>query len=78
MYCNMIRRVMGKIEAPFCLFCDQAPVHKAIVVRNLCAELQITLMLNIPYSPQFNCIELCFAVVKQYFKSQRLNQLAND
>ena len=47
-------------------------------VRHLYDELQIRQILNIGYSPEFNCIEACFSQVKRVYNRERLRALAND
>ena len=47
-------------------------------VKHLYGELQITQILNIGYSPEFNPIESCFSQVKRVYNRERLRALAND
>ena len=47
-------------------------------VKHLYDELQIKQILNIGYSPEFNCIEACFSQVKRVYNRERLRALAND
>ena len=41
-------------------------------------EADITLILNVGYSPEFNPIEGCFSHVKRFFVRERLGALANN
>jgi transposase len=41
-------------------------------------EINITRILSVPASPEYNPIEGCFSIVKNYFKRQRLNCLVNN
>ena len=47
-------------------------------VKHLYDELQIRQILNVGYSPEFNCIEACFSQVKRVYNRERLRALAND
>ena len=47
-------------------------VHKTIAVKNKMRELGITWIFNVPYSPQYNAIELPFSQVKKKFKDLKL------
>ena len=47
-------------------------------VKHLYGELQITQILNLGYSPEFNAIESCFSQVKRVYNRERLRALAND
>ena len=62
---------------PFALFMDNASIHKSRDVKPYYAQLQITPVFNIPYSPEMNGIEAVFSQVKRAFNSQRLNCLVN-
>ena len=39
--------------------------------------MNIETIINVPYSPQYNPIEGCFSVVKNYFKRKRMNRIMN-
>ena len=62
---------------PFALFMDNLAVHKSDEVKQELRRLRITPIFNAPYSPQFNPIEGCFSIVKNHFKSQKLNSIKN-
>ena len=62
---------------PFALFMDNARIHKSKYATAVLEKLPITLIWNVAYSPEYNPIEGCFSVVKNYFKRQRLNALSN-
>ena len=64
-------------KRPLALFMDQLAVHKAADVRELYAELNITQIFNVGYSPELNPIESVFSRVKAIFNRQRLNCLVN-
>ena len=54
---------------------DNLPAHKTIAVRNKMKELGITWIFNVPYSPEYNAIELPFGQVKKTFKELKLQCL---
>ena len=60
------------------LFMDQLGVHKSNILKTVYAELDITPIFNIGYSPEFNPIESVFSQVKRTYSKERLNKLAND
>ena len=52
---------------PFALFMDNASIHKSKEVKPYYAQLKITPVLNVGYSPEFNPIEAVFSKVKRLF-----------
>ena len=63
---------------PFALFMDNASTHRSRIVQDVISELKITVIFNVPYSPEFNPIEGCFSIVKNYYRRTRLNAMRND
>ena len=63
---------------PFALFLDQLPAHKAKKVAEEAKKLQIKLIFNVGYSPEYSMIESCFSQVKRAYKAKRLNSLVNN
>lgn len=63
------------IGAPITVFLDNLAVHKTQAARQLAGELDIELIYNVPYAPQFNPIELVFAELKRSFLKLRLMKL---
>ena len=53
------------------LFMDNLSVHKSEVSKDKMAELKIDYIFNVPYSPDWNPIEFCFAKIKRKFRSLR-------
>ena len=53
-------------------------MHKTLDVKQKYKELNIVKVENVSYSPEFNCIEACFAQVKRLYCRERLNCLANS
>ena len=39
--------------------------------------MDVRVIMNVSYHPQFNPIEGCFSVVKKHFRRKRLNELVN-
>ena len=78
MYAGFIDKCSRKMgRKPFALFMDGHFVHKSLNVKQMMADKEITMILNIPASPQFNGAEGCFSVVKNYYKRQRLRAMIN-
>ena len=55
------------------LFLDNLSVHHTDVVKEVCKDLDIKLIFNMPYSPDTNPIESTFSVVKNAYKRARMN-----
>ena len=51
---------------------DNLAAHKTAAVKEKMRELGISWILVVPYSPQFNAIELPFGQVKKKFKELKL------
>jgi transposase len=58
-------------------FLDNLNVHRTKKVRSLCKELDIPLIFNLPYSPEYNPIETYFSLLKNLYKRKKLNCIAN-
>ena len=50
------------------IFMDNLAVHKTKEVRAECSSRDISLIYNVPYSPDFNPIETVFSKVKNHYK----------
>ena len=59
------------------LFLDNLRVHHTLKVKDLCKKLDIPLVFNLPYSPDYNPIETYFSLLKNLFKRMKLNYIAN-
>jgi transposase len=57
------------------LFLDRLSVHRSIKVRDLIEEKGMRLIFNASYSPEYNAVEGCFSLAKNYIKRQRLNAI---
>lgn len=66
---------MGR--TPLAVFCDMLPVHKSLICKAEALRLDIRIIFNVSYSPQFNPIEAVFSKVKIVFNRRRLNSLVN-
>ena len=51
---------------------DNLQVHKTEAVQALMRELKMEWIWNVPYSPDFQPIELVFSQVKRLFKQDKL------
>ena len=66
-FLNKLHHKMAR--EPFALYMDNLAVHKTNLVMKQCRKLHITPLWNLPYSPDTNPIESCFAQVKKTFKN---------
>ena len=41
-------------------------------------ELDIKMLYNVPYQPDYNPAESCLSKIKNYYKRQKLNMLVNE
>ena len=60
------------------MFLDNLRVHHTNKVKELCKELDIPLVFNLAYSPDYNPIETYFSLLKNHYKRLKLNYIAND
>ena len=65
-------------EDKIALFLDNLRVHHTLKVKDLCKKLDIPLVFNLPYSPDYNPIETYFSLLKNLFKRMKLNYIANN
>ena len=54
-------------EDKIALFLDNLPCHRSDDVRSSMRELGFRWIFNVPYSPQYNPIELTFSQLKRNF-----------
>lgn len=57
---------------------DNLTVHKAPLARELMRELEFEYIWVVPYSPEYNAIELPFGQIKKHFKEAKLRCLTNE
>ena len=53
---------------PFLLFCDNAPIHRAIVANRRIDLTGTEIAFNLPREPDLNCIEKLFLVLKTAYR----------
>jgi transposase len=77
-FCDYIRHLHVVMKhKPFALFMDNLKVHSSPSVKAVMCELNITAIMNVYYSPEYNPIEGCFSIVKNHYKRERLNAMRN-
>ena len=59
-------------DKPLALFVDNLSCHRSPDVRASANELDIRLIYNAIYSPEFNAIEMVFSMVKNIFSREKL------
>jgi len=75
---DYLKQLRGKVgDRPVSLFMDNAGIHKKSCVKEWWSKLNMEMIWNIGYSPEFQPIEAVFSKVKREFNSQRLNNLVN-
>ncbi len=57
------------------VFMDNLSVHTSKISKEKMNDLGMRYIYNVPYSPDFNPIEMCFSVLKNTFKKLRMNNL---
>ena len=73
----IINNVLPKISKGDTLFMDNAKIHKSNLLANYIRDSDFHLLFNIPYSPEFNPIELFQNVIKSHIKSNDIDNI-ND
>lgn len=53
-------------------------VHHNLQVKGLCKNMDIPLIFNLPYRPEFNPIENVFSLVKNTYKRLKINAIVKD
>ena len=77
-YISFLKKMRKKLQdEKIYIFVDNLQVHKTKKVMAAYEELKMVPIFNETYSPDYNPIETIFSQVKQRFKEQRLNKLAN-
>ena len=57
---------------------DNLTVHHSKLVQSFIKEHHIECIFNVPYSPEYNPIELVFNLLKQSFKKLRLEAISKN
>ena len=73
----IIDDVLPKISKGDTLFMDNAKIHKSNILANYIRDSDFHLLFNIPYSPEFNPIELFQNVIKSHIKGNDIDNI-ND
>ena len=68
-----LKQVTG--EDKVCLFMDNLGAHKCIPSKRAMRRHKFRWVLNVPYSPQWNPIELVFSQLKAKFKALRARKV---
>ena len=73
-FCQYLTRLREKNKGRrIALFMDNLRVHTSMISRNKMKELDFEVIFNVPYFPDANAIEGCFAIAKGSVKRERLN-----
>jgi len=60
------------------IFADNLSVHKTKKSREALKELEFECIFNVPYSPEFNGIELLWATVKRNYKKRVMEKMTTE
>lgn len=63
--CELLREIHRRCRKPITVVLDNASYHRARIVRDLAAALNIELLFLPPYSPNLNLIERVWKLVKK-------------
>ena len=71
-----LKELRGRNEdAPIALFLDNLSAHRSTKALNCMKELGFRWIFNVPYSPEYNPIELTFSKLKHVFRTLRAQKL---
>ncbi len=56
------------------VFADNCTVHHSKAVKSYSEEHDIQIIFNLPYSPQYNPIEIVWSLVKNKYRREKLEQ----
>ena len=73
----IIDDVLPKISKGNTLFMDNAKIHKSNILVDYIRKSGHHLLFNIPYSPEFNPIELFQNVIKSYIKGNNIYNICD-
>ncbi len=68
--------VQGYQPEQLVVFMDNLTVHHSKLVQQFMKDRNIGVLFNVPYSPEYNPIELVFNLIKQSFKKHRLEAIS--
>ena len=67
-FCEFIDSL--QLDNNSCIIIDNASIHKKLTLNT-----NHVICYNIPYSPETNAIELCFGIIKNYFRKNNYSSL---
>ena len=73
----IIDDVLPKISKGNTLFMDNAKIHKSNILADYIRKSDYHLLFNIPYSPEFNPIELFQNVIKSHIKGNNIDNVSD-
>ena len=78
-FVDFIQLLNQKVNAKsWSMFMDNLSVHRSKAVRNELERINVTPIYNVVYSPEYNPIEMSFAIVKQRFRALKTNDIINN
>lgn len=72
-FCIAIENAM-KFGPDAIVFADNASYHRSKYTNKKLRSLQVELLLNVPYCPELNAIEMYFALLKNNFRRLKLEK----
>ena len=57
---------------------DNFSAHKTNKIIQKLDELEIRVIYNVPYQPDYNPTEACFSKIKNHYKRKKLNLLVKE
>ena len=69
-FCEFIDSL--QLDNNSCIIIDNASIHKKLTLNT-----NPVICYNIPYSPETNAIELCFGIIKNYFRKNNYSSLVS-
>ena len=69
---EFLRGMNARAKKPWALFIDNASYHgkEGGLVEKYCEKMDIALIKNVPYRPDFNAIEMVWARAKQNYRER--------
>ena len=72
---TFLKELRAKVTGECALLLDNASIHKTKYIRDYCAQNRFRLLFLPPYQPQFQPIELTWALIKAAFKKLILSNM---
>ena len=67
-FLKFLKELREKVEGPCCLLLDNATIHKPKYIKSFLGPEEWEVAFIPPYCPDFQPIELTWALIKQRFK----------